>query len=690
MANKPDYALSSGVILRHGAIEYRIERFLGAGGFGITYLVSGRRRSSTYWSEKFCIKELFMAGDCERDRQTHEVIYSRPAKERVKQGQKDFIAEAKRLRDKIQHSHIVKVRDVFEINNTAYYVMEFLEGKSLRSYIKKNGPRTEQEVLSLLRPIVCAVGHLHSERITHLDIKPDNIMIIERDGNVSPKLIDFGLSKHYNRNGQPTSTIRVVATSDGYSPIEQYQGITDFQPTADIYALSATIVYSLTGKDPNKSADVRPGEFRKLLQDVVSTPTLEGLLNALKPGRYERTQSIRELADSLYHEDRIETWDIDSDTNPTDPLLFKSGKKRSILSTFKNIFVGSKVRKKEYLPMPVEITIYIRRYDGTGPSMYICLNDIYTNSPWLKDEEPKSYSEWRFFDGIHDDVLDYLKVSGLLDKDHWENEYSPIHEDDNKHNSVIIILRFGAKTKEIFIRKNVLFYGNSRLSNAIDGLLNCDSIKSMIFNEEYYEYIREYNQKKEEKGLRDDEDPEYESSHVITSPLRVLEDSEMLGYIYGNITRISLRTWQSISQSEKDKFSPLLIELPINGNIIAVAAKKYKDVQDPTEVKKLINDTVSELNPSGLDGYEEGIARLPSVAEALIIEDNIYNINATLEAWEAEPIDDYFWMGDNDNLTPNSTDPVLDTTLKINLRMIIDYYGTVGKYQSNDNLMTYS
>ena len=333
MAVENKNALPNGTILKHGGIQYKIERFLGSGGFGITYLASGSsQKSEQVISQLYAVKEHFMSQDCERDTDTHSVVCSKPAKERVDEGKKDFIAEANRLKNDIQHSHIVSVKDVFEANKTAYYVMEFLDGKSLRSYIRKNGARRENEVILLLLPIARAVGYLHDNRITHLDIKPDNIMIVENaDGRLCPTLIDFGLSKHYDKKGNPTSTIRVQATSDGYSPMEQYLGITDFQPTADVYALSATIVFCLTGKDPKRAADIRPGEMRMLLEGKVSDASLAALLKGLNPSKYERTASIRDLLSELCPKEDLSSWDAETDNNITDPIFFRR-KKKSLFS----------------------------------------------------------------------------------------------------------------------------------------------------------------------------------------------------------------------------------------------------------------------------------------------------------------------------------------------------------------------
>lgn len=297
--------LQPGHILKSPNYSYRIERVLGVGGFGITYLASAIVKvGNVSVKVNFAIKEHFMSSDCERDPNTSKVIYSNPAKERVESSRKDFISEANRLRKVgIDHDNIVKVNEVFEANNTAYYVMEFLEGESLRKYVKGKGALSEDDMLSIMTPIVNAVKYLHQNRMTHLDIKPDNIMIVhDENGNIRPVLIDFGLSKHYDKDGKPTSTINVLGCSDGYAPIEQYAGITTFSPTADIYALGATMWFCLTGKDPKKSSDLTDGELVKSLHLGVSERTRTLIESTTKLSKNDRSYT-HTSASGNYHID---------------------------------------------------------------------------------------------------------------------------------------------------------------------------------------------------------------------------------------------------------------------------------------------------------------------------------------------------------------------------------------------------
>lgn len=249
--------LAPGTVLT-GRQRYVIERTLGAGGFGITYLaVTSFLMGNIRVEARVAIKEHFMADYNERDKATMCVTTPGTARSRkmVADSLRDFLGEARRLQTICGgHQSIVKVNEVFEANGTAYYVMEFLDGKTLWSMIEKRGIG-EADMLSIMRPIVDAVAYLHRNRLTHLDIKPENIMLTHENGSLRPVLIDFGLSKHYDEKGNATSTVNTFAASSGYAPIEQYAGITTFTPSADVYALGATMLACLTGKIPQKSSD---------------------------------------------------------------------------------------------------------------------------------------------------------------------------------------------------------------------------------------------------------------------------------------------------------------------------------------------------------------------------------------------------------------------------------------------------
>lgn len=285
-------ALPVGTILDSETRKYTILSVLGKGGFGITYLAkSSVLVDNIPFEVEFAIKEHFISSMNERNGTTVLVSNSNNTAE-VKESIDTFLVEAKRLKKLSQNHHgIVRVNENFSANGTAYYVMEYVKGKSLREYVKQSrlGKLSEAEALKLFTPVARTVAYLHENRVTHLDIKPDNILIREND---EPVLIDFGLSKHYTLYGKPTSVIKTEGCSAGYSPIEQYVGIRSFSPEADVYALGAVLYYMLTGKDPVVASDITPEYIRKQLEPVVSQGLLDKVLKAMQKDKAERAKSV--------------------------------------------------------------------------------------------------------------------------------------------------------------------------------------------------------------------------------------------------------------------------------------------------------------------------------------------------------------------------------------------------------------
>jgi len=297
------HALAVGTFLKSPKYDYRIEEVLGKGGFGITYKVSttvmfGKVPIFTY----FAVKEHFLKDACERVADTGEVTFSRPLKSRVEESLQDFLSEARRLNGiSGENEHVVPVSEVFEANNTVYYVMEYLNGGSLRDLVARQGALKEDEAVSIIKTVADAVAFLHKHTINHLDIKPDNVMfrVDPHRGESTPVLIDFGLAKHFDKSGKPTSTIRVQGCSDGYAPVEQYSGLQSFAPEADVYALGATLYYMLTGKSPVISTELQPDTVEKALSGRASAAVVAAVKQAMAYNKYDRTSSVADFLKSL-------------------------------------------------------------------------------------------------------------------------------------------------------------------------------------------------------------------------------------------------------------------------------------------------------------------------------------------------------------------------------------------------------
>ena len=310
MSNDKDYkyALSKGKILKGGKYAYCIDSVLGQGGYGFTYKVSFKTKIGNIpVTLFFAVKELFVKGYCYRGADGLSMEYSEASASEVKESLQDFITEGNRLAQFCKHdTHIVNVNEVFEANNTAYYVMEYLEGGDLRKKVLDNrGGLSEVQALSYVLPVAEAVGYLHGERMLHLDIKPENIVIRKgTDGHDDePVLIDFGVSLHFNKKGELTSKHDSVGVSLGYSAPEQLEGITHFAPEVDVYSLGATLYYLLTGKSPQSPSDMQPEYIRRTLPQTVSNQVREAIVHALNYNKFERTKTIAAFIHELTYKE---------------------------------------------------------------------------------------------------------------------------------------------------------------------------------------------------------------------------------------------------------------------------------------------------------------------------------------------------------------------------------------------------
>lgn len=269
--------------------KYRIISTLGSGGFGITYLAE-----QTMTERKVCIKEFFPKSLLAREDDSRSVraLSNELANDSVRFKAK-FIKEAKTIAS-LKHPSIVQVFDAFEENGTAYYVMDYIEGESLSSIIKRYGALNEATAVHYIRQVADALNHIHERKIMHLDIKPGNVMLRSKDNSVI--LIDFGLSKHYDaQSGEATSTTP-VGVSHGFAPLEQYRqgGVKEFSPETDIYSLGATLYYLVAGTVPPEAADVAD-EGLPSLPTHLSNETRLTIERAMADRRKQRPHSIGEF-----------------------------------------------------------------------------------------------------------------------------------------------------------------------------------------------------------------------------------------------------------------------------------------------------------------------------------------------------------------------------------------------------------
>ena len=284
---RTDYTmqLNKGTELQNG--KYRILGILGQGGFGITYLAQQERPN-----RKVAIKEFFMKEHCNRDGDSHNVsVPSVGSRELVKHFRHKFLKEADLIAS-FDNSNIIRIHDVFEENGTAYYVMEYLEGKSLKAIVDEQGALPEDVAVKYIRQVCNALKEVHENNLLHLDIKPANIMLGKKGNAV---LIDFGISKHYDEDGVQTSSTG-AGISEGYAPLEQYEtgALKTFTPVTDIYAVGATLFFLLTGTRPPKASEVM-NHGLPALPGNVSPAVRKAIETAMQPVTANRPQSVEEF-----------------------------------------------------------------------------------------------------------------------------------------------------------------------------------------------------------------------------------------------------------------------------------------------------------------------------------------------------------------------------------------------------------
>lgn len=278
--------LQPNTILQNG--KYRIIKTLGQGGFGITYLAiqSGLDR-------KVAIKEFFIKELCERDENTsHVTLGTEGGRETAKRYRAKFIKEARNIA-KLNHKNIVRIIDIFEENDTSYYVMEYVENGSLSDKVKCQGCLSESVATRYILQVADALNYIHQQKMSHLDVKPANIMLNDKDEIV---LIDFGLSKQYDADTGNQTSYTPVGISEGYAPLEQYKqdGIGEFSPKTDIYALGATFFFLLTGSRPPSASDVFEDglPIERMKQKGVSQKTIDMVCGAMKGKKKDRLDNV--------------------------------------------------------------------------------------------------------------------------------------------------------------------------------------------------------------------------------------------------------------------------------------------------------------------------------------------------------------------------------------------------------------
>lgn len=376
--------------------RYVIQEVLGQGGFGITYLGIDK-----LYGNKAAIKEYYPQEIAMRKAQYEDVVTvtSIEEKNNYDKGKKRFLDEAQVMARFNKNEGIVKILDFFEANNTAYIVMEYLEGITLKQYLGKYGVIQFRNLIEMMLPLLEALIEIHSQGLIHRDISPDNIMV-QHNGKL--KLMDFGAARDYTESGNKSLT---VILKPGYAPPEQYQTHGVQGPWTDIYALCATIYKCLTGiTPPDAIARVMDDKFKEPDQlDGKLSPDIKKILwkgmNIFPEERYQDIVEFGEdVCDALFIPEENKKLDLDNEKNIDEDLDSPDKDNESVLKDDKieGAVKKTSIPKKEKRKSPVKKVLVIIvclllaggiKYYSTGNEQEISTakKDLVENPKIVKD-----------------------------------------------------------------------------------------------------------------------------------------------------------------------------------------------------------------------------------------------------------------------------------------------------------------
>lgn len=264
--------------------RYRVGRVLGEGGFGITYV--GR---DTVLDVKVAIKEFYMAGYVNRNHEASLTVFATLGthQDTFTKNKEKFLSEARVLARFYEEPGIVGVRDFCEENGTAYIIMDFLDGVTLKNYLDERNRLAPAEAIRLLMPVMRSLQHVHAEGVIHRDISPDNIMVL---GDGRTKLLDFGAAREVSQTDIKSLS---VILKPGYAPEEQYRSKGRQGPWTDVYALAATLYRCIVGETPDDAMErmyrdqlPAPADTEAACPAAISRVIMKGLA-VRQPDRYQ-------------------------------------------------------------------------------------------------------------------------------------------------------------------------------------------------------------------------------------------------------------------------------------------------------------------------------------------------------------------------------------------------------------------
>ena len=460
-------SLPIGYVLHGTNYGYEIQKILDQGTFGITYLAKVKMEGSlgALDSHVFvAIKEFFMK---EINGRNGTSVTSGSKGGVFYDYRKKFKKEAENL-SKLNHPNIVKVMESFETNNTIYYVMEYFSGGSLEQKLGNEGIPIK-EAIDYTNQIGNAIAYMHEHKMLHLDLKPGNVVLDDKGNAV---LIDFGLSKQYDENGQPESSTTVGGGTPGYAPLEQanYRDGKDFPVTMDIYALGATMFKMLTGtRAPEASAILNDGFPTYMLSSVCDSKGMVACIErAMSPKKKDRYQTVKELLGDVAKCSMSQS-SKNKETVCEVPVINDGGYWGYYETIEGEAEYGTEkiVKNKVTAHIPVPEKIKITKEDRiSGVKYYVMFSKNEHDESYISIIDSKGEKKNKGLSKeIYDDIMDYLKKNGFFSPIHWERESSTW---SCEKNLVCITFEYNGG---VYFSRQVLATNHFILRRAVDGLL---------------------------------------------------------------------------------------------------------------------------------------------------------------------------------------------------------------------------
>ncbi len=450
--------LKPGTVLNN---RYLIGNFIGEGGFGITYI--GR---DTNLDMKVAVKEYYLSGYTNRncDVSSGVTVTTEDQRTYFNRGKENFLQEARNIAKFSDEQGIVNVRDYFEENNTAYIVMEYLEGITLRDYLRKYGLFSADKIFELMTPLMYSLEKVHKAGIIHRDISPDNIMYMN-DGTL--KLMDFGAARFFSNEEKSMS----VMLKQGYAPEEQYRRKGEQGPWTDVYALCATIYRCITGIVPDDALErlhndrlKRPSTLGVKISSAQENALMNGL-NVMHTNRCNNISALLALLNTEYPQSYIDNTTM-YQQNATTQNMFTAPLNNTVqcdktLSAFNdslpiqynNSINNVQKKKKKIIPIIVTVCgiccVLVISYLICDALIRNKLeNDLFSN-PYLKIPDVTEVEDTTLnTEETTDHIKRYRNMAEFIDSDDAQNsikeEIQKFDDDDNislemyaEHNKVI-------------------------------------------------------------------------------------------------------------------------------------------------------------------------------------------------------------------------------------------------------------